>query len=137
MYSSPGRIYACRWAQCTARFGPSYRTRSYALAQQWFKKLDNQDTGRRYRGRKLSDAGVTAKFYKAVTDAHPGHILKVDLTTETFNYLRDQRALNHARMMDGKLRLVTNNMADDDPEQIVERYLSLLTVKLGHAKRGS
>ncbi|MDZ7853503.1 MAG: IS1634 family transposase [Halomonas sp.] len=101
-----------------------------ADARQWFEKLDNQDAGRRYRGRKLSDPGVTARFYKAVTDAHLGHILKVDLTAETFNYVLDQRALNRARMMDGKLLLVTN-MADHEPEQIVERYRALADIERG------
>ncbi|KXO06845.1 IS1634 family transposase [Marinobacter excellens] len=86
--------------------------------------------GRRYRGRKLSDAGVTARFYKAVTDAHLGHILKVDLTAETFNYVLDQRALDRARMMDGKLLLVTN-MADHDPLEIVERYRALADIERG------
>ena len=101
-----------------------------ADARQWFEKLDNQDAGRRYRGRKLSDAGVTARFYKAVTDAHLGHILKVDLTAETFNYVLDQRALDRARMMDGKLLLVTN-MADHDPQEIVERYRALADIERG------
>ena len=31
-------------------------------ATQWAGKLDEQDTGKRYRGRKLSDGGVRAKF---------------------------------------------------------------------------
>ncbi|WP_416140029.1 hypothetical protein ACM26W_06545 [Halomonas sp. HK25] len=36
-----------------------------ADARQWFEKLDNQDAGRRYRGRKLSDPGVTAIFSRS------------------------------------------------------------------------
>lgn len=98
-----------------------------ADARQWFEKLDNQDDRGRCRSRKLSDAGVTARFYKAVTDAHLGHILKVDLTAETFNYMLDQRALDRARMMDGKHLLVTN-MTDHDPQEIVERYRSLADI---------
>nr|WP_133154938.1 hypothetical protein [Halomonas endophytica] len=54
-----------------------------ADARQWFEKLDNQDAGRRYRDRQLSDADVTARLYKAVSDAHLEHILKVDLTAES------------------------------------------------------
>ncbi|WP_416140028.1 IS1634 family transposase [Halomonas sp. HK25] len=42
----------------------------------------------------------------------------------------DQRALDRARMMDGKLLLVTN-MADHEPEQIVERYRALADIERG------
>ncbi|NIC05347.1 hypothetical protein HBJ55_07915 [Halomonas sp. DX6] len=72
-----------------------------ADARQWFEKLVNQYAGRRYRGIKLSDAGVTDKLYKTVTDAHAGYILKVDLPAETFSYMLKQRALDRARMTDG------------------------------------
>ena len=99
-------------------------------ARDWFRKLDNQDAGRRYRGRKLSDAGVTARFYKAVSDAHLGHIIKVDLSAETFTYLLDQKALDRARLLDGKLLLVTN-MADHTPKEVVERYRSLADIERG------
>lgn len=101
-----------------------------AGARQWFEKLDNQNAGRRYHGRKLSGPGVTARFYKAVTDAHLGHILKVDLSAETFNYVLDQRAPDRARMMDGKLLLVTK-LADHKPEQIVERYRAQAVIERG------
>ncbi|EWH00316.1 hypothetical protein Q427_20285 [Halomonas sp. BC04] len=70
------------------------------------------------------------RFYKAVTDAHLSHILKVDLTAETFNYVLDRRALDRARMLDGKLLLVTN-MASHEPPQIVERYRILAEVERG------
>ena len=106
------------------------RSRPCRRMRQWFEKLDHQDAGHRYRGRKLSDAGMTARFYKAVTDAHLGHILKVDLTAETFNYVLDQRALDRARMLDGKLLLVTN-MVDHDPQEVVDRYRSLADIERG------
>ncbi|MGM1054233.1 MAG: IS1634 family transposase, partial [Pseudomonadota bacterium] len=61
---------------------------------------------------------------------HLGHILKVDLTAETFNYVLDQRALDRARMLDGKLLLVTN-MADHEPQEIVDRYRSLADIERG------
>lgn len=101
-----------------------------ADARHWFGKLEGQDDGRRYRGRKLSDAGVTARFYKAVSEAHLGHILKVDLTAETFNYTRDSRALERARLLDGKLLLVTN-MADHSPQEVVDRYRALADIERG------
>lgn len=99
-------------------------------AARWTGKLNAQDEGQRYRGRKLSDAGVTARFYKAVSDARLAHIVKVDLASEVFCYDVDERALQRARMLDGKLILVTN-MADHTPMQIVERYKALADIERG------
>jgi transposase len=99
-------------------------------AARWTGKLNEQDKGQRYRGRKLSDAGVTARFYKAVSDAHLGHLIKVDLTSELFFYDIDEKALQRARMLDGKLLLVTN-MADHSPEQIIGRYKALADIERG------
>ena len=99
-------------------------------AELWAGKLVDQETGRTYRGRKLSDAGVTARFYKAVTDARLGHILKVSLNSRDFEYDLDEKALKRARMLDGKLLLVTN-MPDHTPEEIVSRYKSLADIERG------
>lgn len=77
-------------------------------AAHWAGKLDQQEGARKYRGRKLSDAGTTARFYKAVCDEHLGHIIRVDLRASQFRYDIDQRALDRARMLGGKLLLVTN-----------------------------
>jgi transposase len=99
-------------------------------AARWTGKLNEQDEGKRYRGRKLSDGGVTARFYKAVSDARLAHILKVDLASDVFCYDVDERALNRARMLDGKLILVTN-MADHGPKQIVQRYKALADIERG------
>lgn len=101
-----------------------------ADAARWAGKLDGQDTGQRYRGRKLSDAGTTAKFYKAVTDAHLANIIRVDLSATAFSYDIDARALERARMMDGKLLLVSN-MPDHTPAQIVARYKALADIERG------
>ena len=64
-----------------------------ADAASWSGKLDHQDEGKVYRGRKLSDAGVTARFYKAVSDAHLANIIKVDLSSELFNLYSDGQVL--------------------------------------------
>ncbi len=99
-------------------------------AQRWAGKLVGQESGKTYKGKKLSDAGVTARFYKAVGDAHLAHILKVDLTSKDFVYDLDERALQRAQMLDGKLLLVTN-MPDYTPEEIVVRYKSLADIERG------
>ena len=99
-------------------------------AAMWAGKLDGQDAGQRYRGRKLSDTGVTARFYKAVSDAHLANIIKVNLSSDVFSYEIDERALNRAQMMDGKLILVTN-MPDHSPAEIVHRYKALSDIERG------
>ena len=101
-----------------------------ADAARWAGKLDGQEGGQTYRGKKLSDAGTTARFYKAVSDAHLANIIKVDLSARVFTYDIDERALNRARMMDGKLILVSN-MPDHSPAEIVSRYKALADIERG------
>ena len=99
-------------------------------AQQWSGKLDDQDTGKKARGRKLSDGGARARFYREVSDAHLSRIIKVDLKSELFTYTIDERALTHARLMDGKRLLVTNTH-DLTPHEVVKRYKSLADIERG------
>lgn len=104
-----------------------------ALEQQaadWTGKLDDQDTGKKKRGRKLSDGGARARFYHEVCDAHLARIVRVDLKSELFTYAIDERALTHARLMDGKLLLVTNTR-DLTPDEVVKRYKSLADIERG------
>jgi transposase len=96
----------------------------------WVGKLNDQEDGKKTRGRKLSDGGARAKFYHEVCDAHLAKIVKVDLRSELFTYDIDERALKHARMMDGKLLLVTN-APDFTPEEVVKRYKSLADIERG------
>jgi len=99
-------------------------------AAQWSGKLDDQDAGKKTRGRKLSDGGARARFYREVCEAHLSRIIKVDLQSELFSYAIDDRALTHARLMDGKLLLVTNT-PDLSPEEVVKRYKSLADIERG------
>ena len=99
-------------------------------AAQWVGKLNDQDEGKKKRGRKLSDGGARAKFYREVCEAHLARIVKVDLKSELFTYDIDERALKHARMMDGKLLLVTN-APDFTPAEVVKRYKSLADIERG------
>lgn len=101
-----------------------------AEADRLVNKLDSQDEGKRYRGKKLSDGGVMARFYKAVTQAHLSRIIRVDLKSKTFTYDIDQVALERARRADGKLILVTN-LPDHTAAQIVSRYKSLADIERG------
>ena len=99
-------------------------------ATQWVGKLDEQDTGKRSRGRKLSDGGVRAKFYRAVCEAHLTRIIQVDLKSEQFTYSIDDQALQQAQLMDGKLMLITNTQ-DMSPADLVRRYKSLADIERG------
>ena len=96
----------------------------------WAGKLDDQDDGKKQRGRKLSDGGARAKFYHEVVESHLARIVKVDLKSELFTYDIDERALKHARLMDGKLLLVTNTQ-DLKPNEVVKRYKSLADIERG------
>ncbi|MBL8400111.1 IS1634 family transposase [Accumulibacter sp.] len=101
-----------------------------ADAAQWAEKLDAQDAGRTPPGRKLSDPGTTARFYKAVADAHLANIIQVDLASEVFSYAIDERALERARLIDGKLILVSN-VPGSPPAEIVARYKALADIERG------
>ena len=89
-----------------------------------------RDTGMKARGRKLSDGGARARFYREVSEAHLSRIIKVDLKSELFTYDIDEHALTHARLMDGKLLLVTNT-PDLTPDEVVKRYKSLADIERG------
>ena len=99
-------------------------------ANQLVGKLDAQDAGRVYRGRKLSDSGVTAKFYHEVCEAKLARIIKVDLAAELFTYDIDHTALARAQALDGKLLLVTN-VQDLSAQEVVARYKSLADIERG------
>lgn len=83
-----------------------------------------------HRGRKLSDAGVTARFFHEVSEAHLKRIIKIDLHADLFTYDIDQAALARAQAMDGKLLLVTN-VADLTPKEVVRRYKALADIERG------
>jgi hypothetical protein len=99
-------------------------------ADEWVGKLNDQDEGKTKPGRQLSDGGARAKFYREVCEAHLARIVRVDLKSELFTYDIDERALKHAKMMDGKLLLVTN-APDFTPEEVVKRYKSLADIERG------
>jgi hypothetical protein len=102
-----------------------------AQAACWAGKLSAQDEGVKARGRKLSDSGAKARFYRAVLEARLGHILKVDLKAELFSYHVDELAQQRAELMDGKLLLVTNTPEALTAAEVVSRYKSLADIERG------
>lgn len=101
-----------------------------AKANTWVGKLDAQDSGVKARGKKLSDSGAKARLYHEIKEAHLAHIMRVDLKNELFSYTIDENALALAKLMDGKLLLVTNTL-DLAPRDAVTRYKSLADIERG------
>jgi len=101
-----------------------------ASAQARAGKLDAQDGGEVFRGRRLSDSGAKAWMFREVSEANLGAVIKVDLTGDAFTFDIDERALQRARLHDGKLLLVTN-VPDLAPAEVVERYKSLADIERG------
>jgi transposase len=100
-----------------------------ALGEQWGGRLDEQDAGRRRRGRPLSDSGAKARLYHAVKDASLAHLIRVDLKSDLFRFSVDEAQLNYLERLDGKLVVVTNTDAPAD--QVIERYRSLADIERG------
>ncbi|EGQ64077.1 hypothetical protein GGI1_23336 [Acidithiobacillus sp. GGI-221] len=50
---------------------------------QWAGKLDDQDDGKKHRGRKLSGSDAKARFYHAVCEAHLSRIIQVDMAASS------------------------------------------------------
>lgn len=94
------------------------------------EKLDGQDAGETWRGRKLSDSGATARFFHEVSEMRLSHIIRVDLDSDLFTYEIDEAAQARAEMMDGKLLLVTN-VAELSAQDIVRRYKALADIERG------
>ncbi|VDY06525.1 transposase [Thiomonas sp. Bio17B3] len=99
-------------------------------AQQRAGKLDAQEGGTAFRGRRLSDSGAKAWLYRAVSEAHLGSIIKVDLQSDLFTYVIDDKALARAELGDGKLLLVTN-VPELSALEVLRRYKSLADIERG------
>ena len=99
------------------------------LGQQWGGRLDEQDGGKRRRGRPLSDSGAKARLYHAVKEARMAHLIKIDLTSDLFSFAVDEARQRHLERLDGKLLVVTNT--DDTPAAVIERYKSLADIERG------
>ena len=83
----------------------------HALIEQadvWNGKLDRQEEGVKYLGRKISGSDAKERFFHAVSEAHLSRIIKVDMKSDLFSYSIDESAKTLAELMDGKLLLVTN-----------------------------
>lgn len=101
-----------------------------AAAQARAGKLDEQDAGGAFRGRRLSDSGAKAWMFREVSQANLNTLIKVDLAHEAFTFDIDEQAKRRAELNDGKLLLVTN-VAGLQPQEVVLRYKSLADIERG------
>jgi hypothetical protein len=93
-------------------------------------KLDGQDSGKKHRGRKASDPGAYARFYRAVHDAELSRFFKIDYTAPLFTFDTDEDAIGRAEGFDGKLVLMTD--IDDLPaDEVIARYKALADIERG------
>ena len=101
-----------------------------ALGQRLADKLDAQDTGQSERGRRASDRGAYTRFSRAVYEAHFSRFIIPELASERFAFSVDEKAIQQAERLDGKLVLLTN-VEDLAGEDIVSRYKALADIERG------
>lgn len=101
-----------------------------AQGETWVRKLDAQDQGERFKGRKLTDQGATLQFHTALVEAGLSRIVRLDLDSPRFAYELDAAAKTRAELFDGKLVLVTNTK-DLKPGDVIDRYKSLADIERG------
>jgi transposase len=101
-----------------------------AQGEAWAQKLEAQDQGERFKGRKLTDKGAALQFHTAVVDAGLSRIVRLDLDSPLFAYDVDTKAKACAELFDGKLILVTN-VRDLPPAEVIDRYKALADIERG------
>jgi len=101
-----------------------------ARADDTVSRLDAQDDGKTGKGCKLSDAGAKARLYREVIEARLGRIIEVDLQSGQLTRQVNEGHLAQARLMGGKLLLVTN-VTDLSRVEVVLRYKSLADIERG------
>jgi hypothetical protein len=101
-----------------------------AFAESLVKKLDAQDEGVSWKGRRASDRGAYSRFSRSVSDAELTRFIKADYQAERFSYEVDEAAASKAERFDGKLVLLTN-VLDFEATEVVYRYKSLADIERG------
>lgn len=101
-----------------------------AQGEDWVRKLDAQDQGKRFPGRRLTDQGAALQFHTAVVEAGLGQIVRLDLDAKLFAYDVDFHAKARAELFDGKLVVVTN-VKDLTAHDLIDRYKALADIERG------
>lgn len=86
----------------------------------WVQKLEAQDQGERFKGRKLTDKGAALQFHTPRVEAGLARIVRLDLDSPQFAYEIGTAAKVHAELFKGKRALVTN-VRNLTPGEVIER----------------
>ena len=96
------------------------------------KRLDDQDAGKKLRGRIARDRTAYARFARAIIDAELSRFVRAEYEAELLSFTEREDEIAKAERLDGKLMLVTNvdmdALAADD---VVRRYKSLADIERG------
>jgi hypothetical protein len=93
-------------------------------------KLDRQDVGTPSRGRRASDRGAYARFYRMVAEAEMTRFIDLDFQADLFHFGENRAAIERAEALDGKLVLITS-VEDLTAAEVVSRYKSLADIERG------
>jgi transposase len=94
------------------------------------EKLEQQDEGRAFRGRRLSDTGAKIRFSEIISTHRLNRFLKIDVDKDAFLWDLDVKELKRELDLDGKLILISN-VKDLSPEELVARYKDLADIERG------
>ncbi len=94
------------------------------------RKLEAQDQGAPFKGRRLTDQGAALQFHQAIVEAGLSRIVRLDLDAPLFAYAIDAAAKARAELFDGKLVIVTN-VEDLAADGVIERYKTLADIERG------
>jgi hypothetical protein len=93
-------------------------------------KLEAQDQGERFKGRKLTDKSAALQFHTAVVEAGLSRIVRLDLDSPLFADEFDATAKAHPELFDGKLILVTR-VQDLPARDVIARDKALADIERG------
>lgn len=94
------------------------------------KRLDDQDAGKKLRGRTARDRNAYVRFARAITDAELSRFVRADYESELFSIAERDDEIAKAEQLDGKLLLVTN-VESLDTDAVVARYKALADIERG------
>ncbi len=93
-------------------------------------KLNGQEEGRRFRGRRLSDPGAKIAFSKVLAETKLTRLIKLEVENDIFTWHWDVEELKRELELDGKLVLLTN-VKDLSAVELVRRYKDLADIERG------
>jgi len=93
-------------------------------------KLNGQEEGRRFRGRRLSDSGAKITLSKVLAEKKLTRLIKIEVEDDIFTWYWDVEELKRDLDLDGKLILLTN-VKDLSATELVRQYKDLADIERG------